>query len=195
MTKYAVSLASMAGLLSFILAPSARADAWNHKTKLDFSEPIEVPGKVLPAGKYIFKLMDSPSDRHIVQVWNADESQIEGTFLTVPDKRLKATGKTVIRFSERPSGSPEALKAWFYPGARVGERFVYPHDRAAELAKANKEPVFSTRSDMGSYMTKSMKSDQDSDSMEMRKAPVKQLQPTGEEVEIFEIYRVPTGHR
>ncbi|MDQ6759189.1 MAG: hypothetical protein M3Z32_04890, partial [Acidobacteriota bacterium] len=139
--------------------------------------------------------MDSLADRHIVQVWNADESQIEGTFLTVPDKRLQATGKTVIRFSERPSGSPEALKAWFYPGARVGERFVYPHDRAAELAKANKEPVFSTRSDMGSYMTKSMKSDQDSDSMEMRKAPVKQLQPTGEEVEIFEIYRVPTGHR
>ncbi len=59
--------------------------------------------------------MDSQSDRHIVQVWNADETQIEDTVLTVPNKRLRATGKTVVKFSERPSGSPEALKGGFIP--------------------------------------------------------------------------------
>jgi len=73
-----------------MFAPLARADAWNHKTKLDFSEPIEVPGKVLPAGHYIFKLMDSQSDRHIVQVWNADDTQIEGTVLTSTADILRA---------------------------------------------------------------------------------------------------------
>ena len=67
----------------------------NHKTKLDFSEPIEVPGKILPAGHYVFELVDSDSDRHIVQIWNAKKTRIEGTFLAIPDKRLQAKGKTV----------------------------------------------------------------------------------------------------
>ncbi|MDQ2945659.1 MAG: hypothetical protein M3Y27_06920 [Acidobacteriota bacterium] len=193
MKHFKLSLASMAGLFSLLFVPLAQADTWNHRTKLKFSGPVQLPGKVLPAGTYIFKLMDSPSDRHIVQVFNAGETQIEGTFLTIPDKRLKATGKTVIRFAERPAGSPEALKAWFYPGARVGEKFVYPHDQAAELAKANNEPVFATRSDLSGYMTKSMKSDQDSDAVEMRKAPVKAVQPNGEEIEIIEIYQTPAS--
>jgi hypothetical protein len=101
----------------------------------------------------------------------------------------------VVRFAERPSGSPEALKAWFYPGARWGDEFVYPHDEAAALAKSNNEPVFSTRSDLSGYMTKPMKSDQDSDANEMRKAPVKAVRPNGEEIEILEIYQVPVSSR
>ncbi len=44
---------------------------------------------------------------------------------------------------------------------------------------------------MSGYMSKRMDSDQDSAATEMRKAPVKAIQPTGEEIEIFEIYRVP----
>jgi hypothetical protein len=195
MRLYTISLAYSASLLGLSLAPLAQADIWNHKTKLEFSEPVQLPGKVLPAGTYIFKLMDSATDRHIVQVFNADQSQIEGTFLTIPDKRLKATGKTVIRFAERPSGSPEALKAWFYPGAHMGEAFVYSHDEAAQLAKANNEPVFSTRSDLSGSMTKPMKSDQDPDAIEMRKAPVKAVRPNGEEIEILEIYQVPVSSR
>jgi len=194
MKQYTIPLA-FAGLFSLMLAPPAKADAWNHKTKLDFSEPVEVPGKVLPAGHYVFELMDSNSDRHIVQIWNADKTRIEGTFLAIPDKRLRASGKTVIKFSERPAGSPEAIKAWFYPGALIGEEFVYPHDRAAELAKANREPVLSTRSDLSGYMNKSMNSDQDSDAMQMKKAPVMAVKPTGEEIEIIEIYQVPKSPR
>jgi len=61
-----------AGLFGVMLVPTLKADLWNHKTKLTFSEPIEVPGKVLPAGTYIFKLMDSQADRHIVEIYNAD---------------------------------------------------------------------------------------------------------------------------
>lgn len=188
-----VALTFAALVFGSVLAIPARADLWNHKTIVDFSEPVELPGKVLPAGKYVFKLMDSPSDRHITQVWNANESQIEGTFLTVPDRRLHATGKTVMNFSERPAGTPEALKAWFYPGARVGEEFVYPHDRAGELAKANHVPVYSTRADMSSHMTQPLNSAQDPGAVEMQKAPVKALQPTGEEIDIIELYKLPNS--
>ncbi len=191
MKHSSTAVAACVGLFGLVLPPFAMADAWNHKTKLTFSEPIEVPGKVLPAGEYTFKLMDSQSDRHIVEIYNADETKLEATALTIPDKRLKVTGKTVVKFSERPSNSPEALKAWFYPGAIYGEEFVYPHDRAASLSQSNKQPVFSTRSDMSGYMNKPMNSDNDPDANQMRKSVVMVMSPDGKEIDFIEFDKMP----
>jgi hypothetical protein len=123
-------------LFGATLLPSARADAWDKKTVVSFSQAVEVPGKILPAGTYTFKLLDSPSDRHIVQIFNADGSQIITTILAINDYRLKPTGQTVMKFSERPGDSPEALRAWFYPGDEFGQEFVYPKVRAIQLAQA-----------------------------------------------------------
>ena len=61
-------------LLGATLVPGAHADEWNKKTVLTFSQPMEIPGQILPAGTYTFVLLDSPSDRHIVQIFNADGS-------------------------------------------------------------------------------------------------------------------------
>jgi len=47
---------------------SARADQWDKKTIMTVNEAIQVPNKVLEAGTYVFKLADSPADRHIVQI-------------------------------------------------------------------------------------------------------------------------------
>src|SRR2546430_4233944 len=66
-------------LFGATLAPGARADQWDRKTIVTFSDSVEVPGQVLPAGTYVFRLADSPTDRHIVQIWNADETQILAT--------------------------------------------------------------------------------------------------------------------
>jgi hypothetical protein len=108
---------------------------------LTFSQPIEIPGQILPAGTYTFVLLDSPSDRHIVQIFNADGSQIITTVLAINNYRLKPTGDTVVKFAERSGDNPEALKAWFYPGDNFGQEFVYPKQRAIELAVIVKEPV------------------------------------------------------
>ncbi len=128
-------------LLGATLAPGARADEWNKKTVLTFSQPVEIPGQILPAGTYTFVLADSPSDRHIVQIFNADGSQIIATVLAINNYRLKPTGDTVVKFAERAGDNPEALKAWFYPGDNFGQEFVYPKQRAIELAVIVKEPV------------------------------------------------------
>src|SRR5580658_10205077 len=130
------------GILGTMMAP-LRADEWDQKTVLTFSGPVEIPGQVLEAGTYVFKLADSASDRNIVQVFDKDENHLYGTFLTVPDYRLKPTGKTIINFDERPAGNPEAVRAWFYPGDNYGHDFVYPKARAVVLAKANNQPVAS----------------------------------------------------
>lgn len=124
-----------ATVLGAAVLPSARADESNKKTIVTFSQAVEVPGKILPAGTYTFQLMDSPSDRHIVQIFNADGSQIITTILAINDYRLQPTGQTVMKFSEQPGDSPDALRAWFYPGDNFGQEFVYPKVRAIQLAQ------------------------------------------------------------
>jgi hypothetical protein len=112
-------------LFGATLAPSARADLWNKKTIVTFSDSVEVPGQVLPAGTYVFKLADSPSNRHIVQIWNADENQILATILTIPNYRGETPDESIFELEERPSDSPMALKVWYSPGNSTGEEFVY----------------------------------------------------------------------
>jgi LPXTG-motif cell wall-anchored protein len=128
-------------LLGVTLAPGARADELNKKTVMTFSQPVEIPGQILPAGTYTFKLADSLSDRHIVQIFNADGSQIIATILAINNYRLQPTGESVVKFAERSGDNPEALKAWFYPGDNFGQEFVYPRQRAVQLAVASNEPV------------------------------------------------------
>src|SRR5271166_5578956 len=100
----AVMAVSFVALASAMLAPSAKADDWNRKTVVTFSGPVEIPGVhltgwgVLPAGTYVFKLLDSQSDRHIVQIFDKDETKVLATILAIPNYRLQATDQTVITF-------------------------------------------------------------------------------------------------
>jgi hypothetical protein len=166
------------------LTPGLFADQWDKKTVVTFSAPVEIPGKALPAGTYVFKLLDSSSNRNIVQVWDRDEKHLLATMLAIPDYRLKPADKPVIRFEERPSGTPEAIKAWFYPGDQYGQQFVYPHDRAVELAKRTNQNVLSMRNDMAKNITTQAKSASDPSIQEMQKTEVTGVKPSGDDVEL-----------
>jgi hypothetical protein len=176
-----------AGLLGSLL-PQARADEWNQKTVFTFSGPVEIPGQVLSAGTYVFKLADSQSDRNIVQVFNKRENHLYGTFLTVPDYRLKPAGRPIITFDERPADSPEAVRAWFYPGDNYGHEFVYPKVKALRLAKANNIPVASMPDELAANTTKPATTMQEPHVMELKQAPLKAQKPTEEEVEIADVF-------
>jgi len=128
-------------LFGSIFASVVSADNWNKKTVMTFSQPVEIPGQVLPAGTYTIKLVDLASERHIVQFLDADGIKVIATVLAINNWRLRPTGKTVVNFAERTGNSPEAVKAWFYPGDNFGQEFVYPKHRAIELAVATKEPI------------------------------------------------------
>ena len=87
-----------------------RADEWNKETTVEFSAPVEVPGKVLAAGKYVFKIADSESNRNVVEIFSEDANgrqNLVATILAVPDYRETTPDKPVIQFEERPAGSPE----------------------------------------------------------------------------------------
>jgi hypothetical protein len=168
--------------VSTTLAPKAAADARDKKTIVTFNAPVEVPGKVLQPGTYVFKVLDSASNRTILQIWDKDEKHLQATVLGVPDYRLMPAEKPVVNFEERPSGSPEALKAWFYPGENYGLEMVYPHMRAAELAKRTNQNVLSMKDSAAKNMAKPNKTATDASVQEMEKTDVAGVSPNGEPV-------------
>lgn len=170
------------------LMPMAMADEWDQRTIFTFSGPVEIPGQVLPAGTYVFKLANSSSDRNIVQVFNRDENHLYGTFLAIPDYRLRPADKPIITFDERPAGSPEAVKAWFYPGENYGHDFVYPKPKAVALAKANNAPVPSMPAELAPNTTAPATTMQEPQVVAMKQTVLKAQKPTEQEVEIAEVF-------
>lgn len=198
--KVAPTVLGMA-LLSLALTPSLSADEANRKTVITFSGPVEIPGVhlqgfgILPAGTYVFKILDSRSDRHIVQIFSQDELTVYATILAIPNYRLKATDKTVVTFRERPAGQPEALRAWFYPGRQWGEEFVYPKARAIALAKETHTAVLYTEAEITPEVTVAIKTPNEPVVVELAKAPVKAIQPTGEEVQLAQVVTPPPAEQ
>ncbi len=175
MVKSALILISCA--LLFVICP-ARADQWNKKTVVTFSSAVELPGVVLPAGTYVFKLVDSISDRHIVQVLNEDETKVFTTILAIPNYQLEPREETIMRFEERPKNAAGALRAWFYPGDNFGQEFVYPKARAAEIAEEVMLPV------LAAAVTPELKAE------ELAKTPVETIAPPVAE-ETTSLWNVP----
>jgi len=130
-----------AAIVTLMAAPGVRADQWDKKTILTFSGPVQIPGATLPAGSYVFKLADLSGNRHVVQVFDKAEKKIYATLLAIPNDRMEPADEPVVMFSERPAGSPQAVKVWYYPGERIGNEFVYPKSMAMKIAKANHQSV------------------------------------------------------
>jgi LPXTG-motif cell wall-anchored protein len=180
---FCLSLAALA------FSASVKADAWNKKTIVTFSQPVEVPGGVvLPPSTYVFKLLDSASNRHIVQIFNEDQTHIYATVLAIPNYRLRVTGKTVITFTERAAGEPQAIRAWFYPGDNFGQEFVYRKSRAVELAKQTNSPM---PSELESEITKPAKSLNEEPEADLKQSQRADVNPEGKEVEIAQAVEPP----
>ena len=186
-----------AALIGAAFSPSVKADTWNRKTVVTFSQPVETPGvhmkgwAVLPAGTYVFKVLGSASDRHIVQIFNKNETMLYATILAIPNYRLRATSNTVLTFRETPPGQPNVLRAWFYPGKNFGDEFVYPKVRAIELAKETKTPVLYTPAEIPAEVTAPITSLDEPVVAQLKEAPVQAVEPTGEDVEIAKVVTPP----
>jgi hypothetical protein len=126
--KFRILITTAFSLVLFgaLFVPNGRADETDKMTIVRLNGPVEVPGTVLSAGTYVFKLMNGASDTNIVQIFNADDTRLITTVEAIPDYRTRTPGHTILSLEERGAGQPEAVKAWFYPGDNYGEQFVYP---------------------------------------------------------------------
>jgi|GraSoiStandDraft_8_1057269.scaffolds.fasta_scaffold69399_1 hypothetical protein len=191
---YACGIAALA----ISVAIPASAQTPSKKTTVTFNMPVEIPGvgaQVLPAGTYVFRLMDSQSDRNIVQVFNKDESHIYATILAVPNYRLRATDKTVMTFAERAAGSPQAIRAWFYPGDNWGQEFVYPKARAVYIAKLANIPVLYIPDEVASNIVAPATTPDDAPVVALKRVPLKAVTPTGDDLELAAVVAQPPARQ
>src|ERR1700739_2095632 len=133
----------LAFALFFELA--AHADEADQTHTITFSQPVQIPGKVLPAGSYLFKLANSDSDLNIVQIFSADRTVLYATLQTIQTDRREPSGHTVVALAEQGTGQPDALLKWFYPGRETGDEFVYPAHQEKELAQDKQQTVVADR--------------------------------------------------
>ena len=82
-------------------------------------------------------------------------------FLRFPTVALSLLTRPSSDFLKPPQVAPPALKEWIYPGDDCGQEFVYPKNRAVELAKASNQPVPSMPSNMSPNVTKPAKTSSD----------------------------------
>jgi hypothetical protein len=127
---------ALCATVALVATSSLPGQRYDKKTLLNFSAPVRIPGNVtLPKGSYVFRLLDSQSNRHIVQITNPRGDKVYNTVLAINDYRVSPTSKTVVTFGESGSCSARPVKAWYYPGDTSGSRFVYSKKEAAEIAK------------------------------------------------------------
>lgn len=127
-----------------LLAAPVSAQPLDKRTLFTFSGPITLPGVTLPAGQYLFRLADPNSSSKVVQVLNADGTKPYGMFFAMAAERFEPASTPEIRFMETASGTPAAIRTWWYPGERTGYEFIYPKEQARRLAMGASQPVLTT---------------------------------------------------
>jgi hypothetical protein len=134
-------VAPIAGLL--LLAPASKVfgDEHDQKTTVTISEAMQVPGAVLPPGTYMFILLNSTDDRHIVEVKSPDGKRLYSMSFATAAQRVFPTDKVALSVYETPKGSAPALRQWFTPGERQGQEFLYSHQQASEIMAVNHQTV------------------------------------------------------
>jgi Protein of unknown function (DUF2911) len=136
------NFATLALLFAFLIAlPAARADEGNQATKVTFSQDVQIPGRVLPAGTYWFVLPEDVNEHFQVRIFNSDRTILCAAFFTNDAQRAQTTGHSAFTFAERGSSQPQAIVTWFYPGSTTGHEFLYPKQVQKELAKDKHDTV------------------------------------------------------
>jgi hypothetical protein len=121
--KLAVAAFAVVGLA--IVTPKAQAQLLDETVTVSFSAPVELPGRVLPAGTYVFTVVEP----NVTRVSSADGKTVYGIFFTAPEERPEPSEKAII-LGENTAGAPERIEAWFYPGDSVGNEFMYRAPRS-----------------------------------------------------------------
>ncbi len=119
---------------------AAHADEDDQATEITFNQPIQVPGQVLPAGTYLFKLLSGDS-LDVVQIFNSDRTHLYATLETIPSESHPIPNDTTVTLVEQGGGKPDVLLTWSYPGNETGHEFIYSNRLEKQLAQDQQQKV------------------------------------------------------
>ena len=151
-----ILVSATAALLVCSVASTAGAQVRSDRAVyFTFDQPVAIPGQTLPAGKYLFKLLDSQTNRSVVQVYNAEGTKLVTMVMTIPAQRLDMPEDPEVRFMEGPADTPPAIRTWWYPSLKTGWEFIYPRSEAMKLAAASNKDVLTTKAEVSADAMKS----------------------------------------
>jgi hypothetical protein len=135
---FSIGLAITFGLFCGL---AAQADEADETTTMTFSAPVQIPGEVLPAGTYVFRLADNGSNPNVVQILNSDGTKLYAMLQTTATQRLDPSGDSTVTLAEQGPGRPDALLKWFYPASEMGHEFMYADRKGKQLAHDKQETI------------------------------------------------------
>ena len=130
-----------------LYASTAQAQPEDKRTFFTFSGPVALPGVTLPAGRYVFRIVDTTTTRKVIQVLSDDGKKPFVMANTIPDQRRDPVTDATVSFYETPRGTPAAVKTWWYPGESTGYQFIYPRAQAKEIAHNTGKAVLTTKTE------------------------------------------------
>ena len=143
MIRSTINRIAMLTAVMVVVSVIPAAAQWNQRTTLSFSGPVKVPGTTLPAGSYVFEMVDPTSMQHVVKIASKDGSQVYTVTHAVPMRRPEATEDLVVMFNPTEPGMAPALKGWYAPGSRTGHELLYSEAEAREIAQRTRSIVLS----------------------------------------------------
>ncbi len=133
---------------TLIVELAAHADEFDHATVITFTQPVRIPGQVLPTGTYLFELGDHGTENNVVQIFSSDRTVLYGTFLTSSTELQDPASDVELTFAQPEAGGPPVLLKWFYPGSEIGNEFVYSKQTEKQLAQDKRETVVANQAPM-----------------------------------------------
>jgi hypothetical protein len=120
-TLFGVALVGVLATSSIGAVPDA-----SRTTYFTFSKAVQLPGVALPAGTYVFEVLNPWTSSNVVRVASRDRSKVYLLALTLPVERPRSRDmKPRIVLGETPAGQPPAVKSWFAAGETLGRAFIY----------------------------------------------------------------------
>jgi hypothetical protein len=179
-TRTLIHLACAAAILAGVAVRPAAADPFDKRTYFTFSGPVAVPGMTLPAGRYLFRVVDT-SQRNVVQVLSEDGMRSYALFFTIRAERMVPADDPEVRFLETAADMPTAVQTWWYPGERTGYELIYPQEQARRLVQGTGRALLTTEA----YTTTAT---------ETREAELARVMPEGEDIKLLPpVPEVPLG--
>jgi hypothetical protein len=95
-------------------------------TYFTFSKAVQLPGVALPAGTYIFEIVNPDTSANVVRVASRDRSKVYLTQITHRVERPRSRDmEPKIVLGESPAGQPPPVASWFPHGETMGRAFIY----------------------------------------------------------------------
>lgn len=95
-------------------------------TYFTFSKAVQLPGIALPAGAYVFEVVNPETSGNVVRVTSRDRSRVYLTGATIPVDRPRARDmEPRIVLGEAAAGQLPRVQSWFPHGETRGQAFIY----------------------------------------------------------------------